>query len=281
MRSLDIQKRRAFSALTTASVLAAFSACTTDVSTNSSLPGDNLPATPSVAVTAGELTGPNGLSLHALASFNVAQDHTIAIYEPTPGLLGVLEARLPDQHPVWERATSDVLELFARYQPDQAAPIALIEAYERSLEAQHAQRDLRDEPFQWGGGSAAESASNPLQPVGDVGVRAEALTASSNPKGFVNDGGCNWGSANSACKVNWANGFWAQANGISQTCDVCTYAGNGVTMTMKVGGTATIALGISSGNCATLTTSGASVARRMEVTNASGDAFHAGCRWTK
>jgi hypothetical protein len=232
-------------------------------------------------VTGGELKGPNGLPLQALATIKVAQDHTIAIYEPTPGSLGVLEARQPHQHPVWERGTSDVLELFARYQPDQAAPTQLVEAYERSLDAQQAQRNPSDEPSEWGGGSAAELASNPRQPAGDVGVRAEALTASSNAKGFVNDGGCNWGSANSFCKVNWANGFWAQANGTSQTCDVCTYSGNGVTMTMKVGGAATISLGISSGNCATLTTSGSSVARRMEVTNASGDQFHAGCRWTK
>lgn len=279
MQTRSMERRLPLSALTTAALL---SACASGRQDNPSLASDNDAPKAEVAVTAGELKGANGLPLQALATLSVERDHTLSIYEPSPGVLGVLEARQPNQHPVWERGVSDVLELFARYQPDQAAPVLLVVAYERSLEARQAIRNLgEDFAAEWGGGSDADAARLPAQPEGAVGLHSSALTASSNAKGFVNDGGCRWGSANSFCKVNWTNGFWAQSNGSSQTCDVCAYAGNGVTMSMKISGAVVIALGIANGQCATLTTTGASAARRMEVSNAAGDSFHAGCRWSK
>lgn len=274
----SIQRFCSLSKLSSLGLLGVISACAGAPSADLG-PGEPEAAAPSVALTQGELRGPNGEALRALATIDLEQDHNIRIFEPTPGALSVLEARLPSQQPVWERETSDVLELFARFKPQQALPVELVEAYERSLELQHAAPSVSDVLPEWGAGSAADTASAPAQPAGNVGVIASALTASSNPAGFVNGGGCAWGSSWSTCKVNWGNGYYAYATGTKQTCDVCPYSGNGVRMVMKVNGAVAMDVGIS--GCSTLTTTGASTTRRLEVNDASGDAFHAGCRWTK
>lgn len=109
-----------------------------------------------------------------------------------------------------------------------------------------------------------------------------ALTSSSSAATFVdNNGGCDWGPQWSVCRVNWANGFFAYAGGTtSGLCTVDHYAGNGVIIQITVGST------ISStfqgpGTIAqySLGVAGAATLRRIDITNASGDSFHVGCRW--
>jgi len=208
---------------------------------------------------------------------DVENGHTVTFYEPTPGGLYLAERMAPEQTFVLrDKEASDALAAFARLRPQAEVPAALQAAYDRA-------RNLPSEPIAvaahaFGGGQpAAEQA-----PAATPGVIQQALTSSSSAFNFVNnDGGCNWGPEFSFCRVNWVNGFFASRSPTtSGLCVVDHYAGNGVTIQITAGSSATTTFqAVNTSVQYSLGTPGSSVTRRIDVLNASGDNFHAGCRW--
>jgi len=174
----------------------------------------------------------------------------------------------------------DALKLYSELRPNDAVPEVLTAAYQRAKDmAQPEAADASKPTFHFGGGApaAAQVAS-----TDGVGVAQQALTSSSNPTNFVDSyGGCDWSNRFSLCRINWGGGFnaWASPAG-SATCIVDHYAGNGITVQLTAGSTVlptyqapgtvqTYSWGIVGGN----------ILRRIDLLNASGDAFHAGCRF--
>ncbi|MFP2963555.1 hypothetical protein ACLEPN_38930 [Myxococcus sp. 1LA] len=112
------------------------------------------------------------------------------------------------------------------------------------------------------------------------GVAEQALTSSSSAATFVNNGGCDWGPRWSTCKANWANGYYAYSGSTSGLCSVDHYSGNGVIIQITVGSTiSSVFQGAGTHAQYSLGTAGVSTTRRLDITNASGDSFHVGCRW--
>lgn len=211
----------------------------------------------------------------AVLRLEIERGHSVTFLEPAPGGLYLVERMAPGQTFVLGDAeASDALAAFARLRPGQAAPAALQAAYDRA-------RAMASEPIAAvrvrGGGQAEQAPAQSATP----GVVQQSLVSSSSAATFVNtNGGCNWGPQGSFCRVNWANGFFASDTGTSGLCIVDHYAGNGVTIQITVNGTITSTFQ-GPGTIAqySLGGAGANVSRRIDVTNASGDSFHVGCRW--
>ncbi|WNG41059.1 hypothetical protein F0U61_50695 [Archangium violaceum] len=211
----------------------------------------------------------------ALLSLEVEPGHSVTFYEPAPGGLYLVERMTPAQSFVLTgKESSDALLAFAKLRPGAPVPEALQAAYDRA-------RNLPDDA------SAREAKAGGGQPEAartqapGLGSTEQALTSSSSATTFVNtNDGCAWGPTMSFCKVNWANGFFASTTATSGLCIVDHYSGNGVTIQITVGATITSTFQ-GAGTIAqySLGVAGASTTRRIDVTNASGDSFHAGCRW--
>lgn len=208
-----------------------------------------------------------------ILSIEVEPGHSVTFYEPAPGGLYLVERMAPEQSFVLtDKESSDALQAFAKLRPGAPVPAALQAAYDR---ARNLPGDTAAHEPKAGGGQF-EAAQAPSS-----GVTQQALTSSSSAANFVNNnGGCNWGSASSFCRVNWANGFYAGTTATSGLCIVDHYAGNGVVIQITVGSTITSTFQ-GPGTIAqySLGTPWASTLRRIDITNASGDSFHVGCRW--
>lgn len=214
----------------------------------------------------------------AVLRIDVETGHTVTFYEPKPGALVVVETMMPAQKRVLgDREMKDALAAFVRLQPGAGVPQALQDAYDRSRSLPSAPDGDAVRAF---GGGQPEVAQVP----GAVpGVIQQALTSSSSAANFVNnDGGCDWGPQGSFCRVNWANGFWASLSPTtSGVCTVDHYAGNGVTIQITCGNTVITLPPQSPGTVKqySLCNSGTAEVRRIDILDASGDSFHAGCRW--
>ncbi|HEU0082006.1 MAG TPA: hypothetical protein VFQ87_03965 [Bradyrhizobium sp.] len=93
--------------------------------------------------------------------------------------------------------------------------------------------------------------------------------------------GCDWGPRFSTCRVTWGGGFFAFANpSTSGLCIVDHYAGNGVVIQVTSGTTlSSVFQAVGTIAQYSLGAAGPNVLRRVDVTNAAGDAFHVGCRF--
>lgn len=210
-----------------------------------------------------------------LLRVEVESGHTVGFYEPIPGGLYVAEQmRSGQKFVLGDREVSDALAAFARVRPAEEVPAALREAYDRA-------RASESEPataarVEVGGGSAAE-----VFRATEAGTAQLPLTSSSAAGNFVNnDGGCNWGPHGSICRVNWGGGFFVWATSSSGLCIVDHYAGNGVTIQITVGaGISSTFQAVNTSVQYGLGTPGFSTTRRLDILNAAGDSFHAGCRW--
>jgi hypothetical protein len=202
----------------------------------------------------------------AILRLDVERGHSVAFYEPAPGGLFLVEEMAPGQSFVLSgREASDALAAFARLVPGAEVPAGLQAAYDRARAMD-------------GGGRAPAGAASAAAPE----LGQQSLVSSSSAAVFVNDNhGCDWGPQLSFCRVNWANGFAAAANqATSGLCIVDHYAGNGVTIQITVGATITSAFqGVGTIAQYSLGVAGFATTRRIDVTNASGDSFHVGCRW--
>jgi hypothetical protein len=221
------------------------------------------------STTESELTASEATEAGVVLRLEVERGHTITFYEPTPGGLYLVERMTPTQSFVLNgKESSDALRAFEKLRPGAPVPTALQAAYDR---ARNLPSDLGPREIRVGGGQS-EAAQAP----------APTLTSSSSAANFVdNDGGCDWGPQWSVCRVNWANGFFAYAGGTtSGLCTVDHYAGNGVIIQITVGSTIT-SMFQGPGTIAqySLGVAGAATLRRIDITNASGDSFHVGCRW--
>jgi hypothetical protein len=206
---------------------------------------------------------------------DVESGHTVTFYEPVPGGLYLVERMTTGQKFVLgDREASNALAAFARLRPQAEVPAVLQAAYDRA-------RNLPGDPsapvaFTFGGGQPA-STQAPTTP----GVIEQALTSSSSAANFVNvDHGCDWGPTAALCRVNWGGGFVVSATSTSALCTVDHYAGNGITIQITVGTTVTSQFqGVHTSALYSLGAAGPVVYRRLDITNAAGDSFHAGCRW--
>lgn len=221
---------------------------------------------------------------YLVTSVDVEAGHTVTFYEPVPGGLMLVESKLEAQTSVLGRENAvDALALFARLRPREQPPAKLREAYQRARDAVLAEPaiDRVSAPSQSGGGQAYSAPATPASSDG-VATTQQALTSSSNPDFFVNnDGGCDWGSRYSICRIHWGGGFFATATSSSASCVVDHYAGNGVTVQLTAG--ATVVSFFQAAGTSQLYSWGfvaGSVTRRIDILNASGDAFHAGCHFT-
>lgn len=207
----------------------------------------------------------------------VEPGHAVSFYEPVPGGLYLAERRAAGQRfALGDREVSDALAAFARLRPGEQVPGALRAAYDRAV---NLPSEPAGEPVAMiGGGQPATEPPAITAP----GVIEQALTSSAAASNFVNvDGGCNWGPTRSACRVNWGGGFFASWNpATSGLCIVDHYSGNGVTIQITVG--AAISSTFQAVHTSVqygLGAPGAGTTRRLDVLNAAGDDFHAGCRW--
>jgi hypothetical protein len=225
-------------------------------------------------------------SATAFLVLNVEDGHTIGFYEQQPGALMVIENMREGQTSILNQHQGiDAIALFNELRPNEAVPATLTAAYERAKALATTPGAIPlDNGSGFGGGSSVAKAlaAAKTTSTGNIGVTSQAITSSSNPDDFVNSGGgCDWANRASICRINWSNGFFAFANPSgSATCIVDHYAGNGITVQLTAGSTvlptfqavgtvATYSWGIVSG----------SILRRMDILNASGDQFHAGCRF--
>ncbi|HWO25556.1 MAG TPA: hypothetical protein VNO30_42745 [Kofleriaceae bacterium] len=211
---------------------------------------------------------------HVVLQLEVEPGHTVTFYEPTPGGLYLIERRAMNQSFALRNGAVDALRAFQELRPGAPIPAALQAAYDR---ARAVSSDGIAAAAAHGGGAEAVAAPAPRP-----GVVEQSLTSSSSAANFVNnDDGCDWGPEWSACRVNWANGYYAWRSGAtSGLCVVDHYAGNGVVIQVTAGSALT-SFFQGAGTVAqySLGTAGAAMTRRIDVTNASGDSFHVGCRW--
>jgi hypothetical protein len=220
-----------------------------------------------------------------LLRLEIEKGHTVTYYEQTPGSLVIMESMAPGQRTVLRGpAPADGIDLYRRLRPGEVVPAVILEAHERARRAAlnaPAGEGAATPPYAFGGQPAAT-----LPPAsanaGPVGARQQALVSSSDPAVFVNDNlGCEWGPRWSFCRVNWANGFEAGAYSESATCVVDHYSGNGIRVTLWAAGANTV-YDMEAGRIWSWFwgVTGGKLRRRVEITNASGDSFHVGCRWT-
>jgi hypothetical protein len=216
---------------------------------------------------------------------DVEVGHSVTFYEPTPGGLMLVESKLDGQKSVIARQGEvDALALFERLRPGQEAPTALRDAYQRARDAALAApaSDRSITLSKAGGGQTWAPVSAAAASSNGVGVAQEALTSSSNPDNFVDtDGGCDWGSRFSACRIHWGGGFFATATSSSASCIVDHYAGNGITVQLTAGSTVvSFSQSVGTSQLYSWGFVSGSITRRIDILNASGDAFHAGCHFT-
>jgi len=173
---------------------------------------------------------------YIVARVDVEQGHTVTFYEPSPGELLIVEAKLDGQvsvsQPTQSQGAPDALALFTRLRPQDQIPPALQSAYQRAQAAAltPAAAGATLTPFTANGGQPFVAPSTTTTSKDGTNALQAALgPSSSNPDTFVNtDHGCDWGSAGSICRINWGGGFTALATSSSATCNVDHYAGNGV-----------------------------------------------------
>lgn len=209
----------------------------------------------------------------AILKITVEPGHTVGFFEPSPGALYLAESTTPGQAFVLQgKAQLDALDAFAQLRPGQAVPAELQAAYDR---ARSVPSDTGPRANGVGGGRPDGGQATP-------GVIQQGLTSSSSGANFVDtDDGCKWGPQFSFCRINWANGFFAFASPTtSGSCLVDHYAGNGVTIQITAGSSVTTTFqAVHTVVRYALGTPGSSVNRRIDILNASGDSFHAGCNW--
>jgi hypothetical protein len=232
------------------------------------------PAPESANTTGSEPAVVEATEANALLRIEVEAGHDVTFYEPVPGGLYLAERMAPSQSFVLHgKESSDALLAFKQLRPGTPVPEALQAAYDRALSLPS---DATVQEKKVGGGQA-EAAQAPAHP----GVAVQGLTSSSSAATFVNsNGGCDWGAQGSFCRVEWGGGFFASITATSGLCIVDHYAGNGVTIQITVGSTISSSFQ-GAGTIAqySLGAAGASTTRRIDITNASGDSFHVGCRW--
>lgn len=214
---------------------------------------------------------------HVVLRVEIERGHSVTFYEPAPGALYQVERMAPNQKFVLGgAAASDALAAFAQLRPGQAVPAALQAAYDRAIAMPS--ESVSTESAR-GAGQPDAGQSAPATP----GVSQQSLVSSSSAATFVNtNNGCDWGSRWSTCSVNWGGGYFATASSATAAiCIVDHYAGNGLIVQMTVNGNVTNSFH-GAGTIAqySLGAAGPDVTRRIDLTNASGDAFHVGCRWT-
>jgi hypothetical protein len=221
-----------------------------------------------------------------ILQLDLGAGHAVKFYEPSPGALFIVEqAARGERLALSELSRVDALELFAALRPNQPVPAVLGDAHARALEAAAARPASLGLRPQVGGGSPAASLSTGAAESAGAGVATtqQALTSSADPTHFVNtDHGCDWANSFSFCRISWANGMFIDSGSTdSAICIVDHYAGNGITVQLTadttvlpqsqaVGTEVAYSWGIVGGD----------VHRRMDILNASGDRFHAGCRFT-
>jgi hypothetical protein len=220
----------------------------------------------------------DGTTPSALMTVEVEPGHNVSFYETEPGVLSIVELAMPGQQMLVGEGT-DAMELFSQIAPGAAAPAELLAAYDRAK----ANAALAVPNTVSQGNSSSSQLPEVNEAVIDPGANFEAvgqaLVSSSNCASFVDDSeACDWASAYSACRCNWSGGFFAQAGSASSMSIIVDhYSGNGVTIRLLKDGVVTLSVGVPAGQIGSLNSSGSSAVRRCEVTNASGDAFHASC----
>jgi hypothetical protein len=212
-----------------------------------------------------------------ILQIEVENGHSVSFHEPAPGGLYVAERMMPGQSFVLRGdGAIDAIAAFSKLRPGVEVPAVLKVAYDRA-------RNLPSVP-----GAAAEGYGSGGQPdtaqadAATPGVIQQALTSSSSAAFFAdNNGGCNWGPSFSFCTLNWSGGRTASATSSSGLCIVDHYAGNGLTVQITVNGNIVASPFQNPGTIVqySLGNSGPVVQRRVDITNASGDSFHIGCRW--
>lgn len=211
-----------------------------------------------------------------VARVDIEPGHAVNFYEPSPGNLVVVESMAPGQKfALATGAVTDALRAYAQLRPQNEIPQALQAAYDRA-------RSVAIEPTAASINSAGGGRPDPGQPAATPGVIQQSLTSSPDAANFVdNDGGCDWGPRFAICRVNWGGGFFAVSNpSTSGLCIVDHYAGNGVVIQITVGTTiSSVFQAVGTIAQYSLGAAGANVLRRIDITNAAGDAFHAGCRF--
>jgi len=212
-----------------------------------------------------------------VARVDLEPGHAVNFYEPSPGSLVVVETMSPGQKFVLAAdAISDAVRAYSQLRPKDELPQALRAAYDRARSAESAPTTA---PASGAGGGRPAS----VQPTaGTPGEIQQSLTSSPDPANFVdNDGGCDWGPRFSTCRVAWGGGFFAFANpATSGLCIVDHYAGNGVVIQVTSGSTiSSVFQAVGTIAQYSLGAAGPNVLRRIDVTNAAGDAFHVGCRF--
>jgi hypothetical protein len=224
---------------------------------------------------------PTASNPDTVARVDIEPGHAVNFYEPSPGNLVVVETMAPGQKFVLAAdAISDALRAYAQLRPQGAVPQALQAAYDRARSTAGDPTIASTIASTNGAGGGRPASAQPA--AATPGVIQQALTESPDPANFVdNDGGCDWGPRFAACRVNWGGGFFAFSNpSTSGLCIVDHYAGNGVVIQVTAG-TAITSMFQAVGTIAqySLGASGPNVLRRVDVTNAAGDAFHVGCRF--
>jgi hypothetical protein len=214
--------------------------------------------------------------------------HTVKFYEPSPGALFVAEQMVSGQPGILSQLDHvDAVDLFTTLRPNEPVPAALSDAHARAIAAVATLPASTTHLLlsQAGGGAPAGSLLPVVAPSAGpgLGTTQQALTSSADPDHFVNtDHGCDWANGFSFCRIHWGNGMFVDSGSTdSGICIVDHYAGNGITVQLTadtttlplaqaVGTEVSYSWGIVSGD----------VHRRMDILNASGDSFHAGCRFS-
>jgi len=214
----------------------------------------------------------------AIIQIEIEQGHLVSFHEPVPGGLYIAEQMVPGQHFVLGgEAAIDAIAAFSKLRPGVQVPEVLQAAYDRA-------RNLADAPAAMAETHGADGGQPAAAQIPNVtpGVIQQALTSSSSAANFVNnDTGCDWGPTWSTCTVNWGGGRTIFATSKSALCTVDHYAGNGLVVQITVAGVIVSSPFQNPGTIVqySLGTPGAVVQRRVDLTNAAGDAFHIGCRY--
>lgn len=211
----------------------------------------------------------------AILQIEVESGHSVGFYEPVPGGLYMAEQVLPGQSfALRGNGAIDAIAAFSKLRPGVAVPAVLQAAYERARSVPGVPGAAPE-----GSGSGGAPAVEPAPTPGEI---QQALTSSSSAAFFANsNGGCDWGPDFSFCRLNWSGGRTEFATSNSGLCIVDHYAGNGLTVQITVNGNIVASPFQNPGTIVqySLGSAGSVVQRRVDVTNASGDSFHIGCRW--
>jgi hypothetical protein len=212
-----------------------------------------------------------------LAQVEVGPGHTVKFFTTTVGGVVVMENRPSGTKSVIDANFTDMPTLWKRLLPDQPLPRALIE-----LQARVLARSLLPRPDEAAtprssarGGQPAATLPAARTTAGGVTGTRQALFSSSSAADFVNSNdGCMHGNVGTHCRVNWSNGFVCDGTSDYSRFIVDNYSGNGFSIHSSDWSTPQW---IYAGNIQTYVASWYS--RWWEIHNASGDSFHAGCRF--